>query len=285
MEDQEGTTSGYLQKKRPRRTMGVISVWQQFYCILDEKKRALYYYKSHTRTQNPVGAIPVPLISAVKCDDGKSRSKIRFQLSLRGHTRLFQFRARSMLERDVWVLALRKALSAEDIPSAAPECSDNPIKFWKPGEYKRVLRNLEAERVINRADIAVSQKRDRVSSLLQAHQSRINSKSSIYKRSSNRSLTNIISMTSVVGTAAPSLRQSLASTKAGGTATWGVESHIARAACAPAGENVHRCSKSSESSETASLADDMTKIAAASPHAHVISQSQLNVKSETLPKF
>ena len=118
-----------MKKKSPKRLMGIkaLGTWQRRYFVLpapdvDGSHALLYYNTKAQRGGEPVGVIPICMITKVEIEEphDKTDTFCRFNIYVeKGEfSRVFKLNAESQANRDVWVNVLQKSISLARARSA-----------------------------------------------------------------------------------------------------------------------------------------------------------------------
>ncbi|CDW88955.1 ph domain-containing protein [Stylonychia lemnae] len=92
---------GYLEKKSPKLLVG----WQSRYFVLKERK--LYYYKKKELTDKPKGIFNFEMVEVtIKPNVHKKY----FKLLMKGVSRVFKFRCKSVDDLNIWIYRLMKTV-------------------------------------------------------------------------------------------------------------------------------------------------------------------------------
>jgi len=126
--------SGFLTKKRPHKTFGVVSFWQKTFFALDIEQEVLIYGKHRKKLDNPSGVIPLSQIKSVTKSDVRKGNGQRFDIMLKGNNRVFELKALTLLDRNNWVTRLSKCI-VRNKPVTSSACKG---KFWKRSQLEIV---------------------------------------------------------------------------------------------------------------------------------------------------
>eukprot|EP00469_Lotharella_globosa_P017474 CAMPEP_0167822728 /NCGR_PEP_ID=MMETSP0112_2-20121227/7691_1 /TAXON_ID=91324 /ORGANISM="Lotharella globosa, Strain CCCM811" /LENGTH=255 /DNA_ID=CAMNT_0007724195 /DNA_START=91 /DNA_END=855 /DNA_ORIENTATION=- len=160
--------TGFVYRKCPKRVLGR-RMWQKRYLILEPRKQSLAYYNGPT-AKSPIGIIPALAIKKVvrTVSESKKNSDVRFAIELIGDWK-FEFKAKSKVEKERWLLALRdrhidnndphgvcgggdKSPSSSSSSSSLQHIIKNIIqhnkqlKYWKPENYLKIQRQIMKEK-------------------------------------------------------------------------------------------------------------------------------------------
>jgi len=138
--------SGFLLKKRPKRTFGLGCIWQKFFFAFSKDLQKIEYSRNPGSIGSPQGVIPLSVIEKIDyCPEEKRHNDRRFCLVIRGNDRIFHLKASCVAERDNWFLTLQTASqssTSRKISAAYPVWKKKNASKFKSECEKTVGRSL-----------------------------------------------------------------------------------------------------------------------------------------------